>query len=137
MTRTGTKNGVRGGWVLRRVLEDDVIMSQRRSSEPLESELRRLHGLCACCHRSFRAERLERCVCANCQAHCVCAHCGQRFRIHADSFGRVCASCWPELTRDEHLAARLEELSRGALAKELFRLAFGEAAACVRSPAGA
>lgn len=135
---TGVKGRLHahGGWVLRRELEEDVLMSQRAVGQPLESEQRRLHGMCACCRRSFRSERLERGVCANCRVHAKCAKCEQPFRISKDSFGRVCGGCWNELTSDVHLATRLEEMSRDSVAKELYRLAYGTSCACAAPEPG-
>lgn len=118
------------GWVLRRELEVDVVMSRRAVGEAAEAAQRRLQGLCACCQRSFRAERLVRGMCDTCREHAHCAKCEQTFQVTKDSFGRVCGSCWRELSSDAHLATRLEQGSRDSVAKELNRLAFGRVSAC-------
>lgn len=118
------------GWVLRRELEVDVVMSRRAVGEAAEAAQRRLQGLCACCQRSFRAERLVRGMCDTCREHAHCAKCEQSFQVTKDSFGRVCDTCWRELSSDAYLAARLEQGSRDSVAKELNRLAFGRVSSC-------
>ncbi len=118
---------VRGkGWVLRSAVEQDLLRSLRRVHEPIESELRRIAGYCACCHRNFRPERIERFVCAACREHCTCNGCGQPVKPSEESFGRACATCWANATEPSQLSGRLIGHTRTAVLRELHRLAFGE-----------
>lgn len=122
---------VRGkGWVLRSSVEQDLLRSLRRVHEPLESEMRRLAGFCACCQRNFRPDRIERFVCLACREHCKCTGCGGVVEVSDASFGLACAACWSAATAPEHLGERLMLHSRGVVLRELHRLAFGDSAAC-------
>lgn len=118
--------GVGGSWILRDSVERDLVCSRRRMSEPFASEMRRIASSCACCHRLFQPESVERLVCRGCRAHCTCSRCGQRFTPSSRSFGRACASCWKQATDFNHLAQELAAHSRASVLRDLDALVWGD-----------
>lgn len=118
--------GVGGSWILRDSVERDLLCSRRRVGEPFASELRRISGVCACCHRMFQPETMERLVCRGCSKHCTCTRCGERFEVSARSFGRACPTCWKLATDFNHLAQELVTHSRTSVLRGLDALVWGE-----------
>lgn len=129
MQRAATVHGgVGGSWILRDSVERDLVCSRRRTGEPFASEMRRITASCACCHRLFQSEQVERLVCRGCRAHCSCSRCGESFAPSARSFGRACPTCWKLATDFNHLAQELSSHSRNAVLRELQEMVWGDGA---------
>ena len=123
---TAVHGGVGGSWILRDSVERDLLCSRRRMGEPFASEMRRIAASCACCHRLFQSDSVERLVCRGCGAHCTCSRCGQRFAPSSRSFGRACPSCWKQATDFNHLAQELAAHSRASVLRDLDALVWGD-----------
>jgi len=129
MQRAATVHGgVGGSWILRDSVERDLVCSRRRTGEPFTSEMRRITASCACCHRLFQSEQVERLVCRACRAHCSCSRCSESFALSARSFGRACPTCWKLATDFNRLAQELSSHSRAAVLRDLQEMVWGDGA---------
>ncbi len=123
---TGVSGGAGRTWILRETVEQDLLRSQRRVGEPFASELRRIAGQCACCHRAFQPECMHRLLCRSCRSHCTCSRCGRAFHGEGASLGRACAECWRDATDFERLSVELVSHSRRIVLRQLWSLVWGE-----------